>query len=896
MNKRSAKNVNGIMICDSIVMSVRRKRLNCRKLEAVLIAVTGFVSVIMSFLGMFGLRFDEFKVTAAAILFSVFYITLVLIARRALWVILYSMGVYVFAAYKLFDKIRDGFKYVYNIIYQESFHTQVRFYKELKPGREEECVTTLLIFGVWLLALIIYFFTIYRPNPLLPLISTFPLLEIGLYNGIEIPVFWGVLTVAYWLGLLSMSSIDIGEYSGGPSGFVRKDNLFFPKRQMKLKVTEKCGMLVMAVIIITSLITSSVMSISGYKRSDELNRKRKEISQAFDEFTVEDLAASLARISSAFGLKIDYDNNKLGSKDHISYKGTTDLVVTFDRYHNCAVYLKDQVSSDYGDNEWSDLSESAYKQQIFDDFTKNGIFPQDFPCLFSKLIDPSVNEMTVWITSKVKKDRTFSTYGTDNYGGLSYDRDKLVGSIDTPSREFSYKFVPVDADFIAASTGKPSRTVYSASAVNDEYWRDLIRNFADSKSLFTYDDYFPIDYELPADQQFMYMNGKFIMGELLEKEYRDFVYDQYLDVPDDNDMSEVRAAYSDLIAQAQSAGNETEKIAALDAMRERMADTCTYTLSPGKTPSNRDFVNYFLIENQKGYCIHYTTAGVILARMAGVPARYASGYVVLADDFNDSNLNDDGSYTIDVKDDRSHAWVEIYLDGYGWVPFEFTAGYSSRAVNNQPPPQSGNDPTEPTEPPTAPATTTGRSESGTTSVQSTTTTTVSSADASEGGSGTNKAAVAASTDHDSFHLPPWVKTLLLCLGLAAAAAACVFLRRKAIVSKRRREMSTGRAKDRIGSMYDYAEDLLRSLKISNDETGYNAYARHVESLIGGSLVEKGSFEKFMKIALRSGFSEVQPDSGDVDFCGSVVRELSENIYNKSGFFRRLWLKLGSVLV
>lgn len=44
------------------------------------------------------------------------------------------------------------------------------------------------------------------------------------------------------------------------------------------------------------------------------------------------------------------------------------------------------------------------------------------------------------------------------------------------------------------------------------------------------------------------------------------------------------------------------------------ADT-TYTKNPGRLPLTKDYLDYFLFENKKGYCEHYATASTILLRL-----------------------------------------------------------------------------------------------------------------------------------------------------------------------------------------------------------------------------------------------------------------------------------------
>lgn len=901
MKSKTMNNTNGITICDSIVMSVRNKRPNFRRAESVLIAIMGFVSVILAFLGMFEFRYNTPAVVTASVALSAFYIVLVLIGGKALWVLTGSVLVFAFAAYRSLDKLTEGFKYAYNIIYSASFHTDIKYYKHVDPSLEDECLTTLFIFGIWLLAIVIYYFTISRPNPILPLMATFPLIEIGLYNGIEIPIFWGILTVAYWLSLLAMSTIDVGEYSGGHGGFVRKDDLFFPKRQMKLKVTEKCGILVIAAVVIIAMLTSLIMNLSGYERSEELNRKRRDISEALSAFTLENLAESISRLTSAFGFSFSYENNKLGTNDHISYKNETDMLVTFDTPIDGAVYLKDYNGCVYEDNEWKDLSESAYNDKMFYDFKYYGIHTQDFPCLFTKLNAPSTMDMTMWIELDMKKPHTFAPYGVDNYGDLTYDDDLMVGSDNGTDEEFSYKFVHIDAENAAQYIDERHDEEFKAAEMQDSSWKDSVKEYCENNDLYTFTDNFNVSSRYYADKNFLYHNPHLILAELLESRYSEFVYDHYLQLPDDNDMDEIREHYSDILDNAGSAVTIQEKMEILQSIRKRMSDETTYTLSPGKTPSNRDFVNYFLLENQKGYCTHYASAGVILARMAGIPARYTTGYIIVGDDFDDAEINPDGTLTIDVRDNRSHAWIEVYLDGFGWVPFECTAGYTRRSVN-----PGQKEPAEPTEPDPDSTTTTAATtvtvpvEVSTQTTQLTVTsyvnatTTVTTAG---NGNGTGMVGRSSSDDDDdSFEIPGFVKTIAVTLMLALIAAGIVWLRRYMIVSRRNRLMTTGSNFSRIGYMYQYAEKLLAYLKLNKEDMKYTEFAEKVENHLGGTHFERGSFDVLVNTALQAGFGNKQPTEDELAACQSTVSALAGSIYSRAGAIQKLYLKLINILV
>lgn len=74
----------------------------------------------------------------------------------------------------------------------------------------------------------------------------------------------------------------------------------------------------------------------------------------------------------------------------------------------------------------------------------------------------------------------------------------------------------------------------------------------------------------------------------------------------------------------------------------------------------------FMTESGTGTSMDFATATVLLARSVGVPARLATGY--RPGRFDPLS----GTYVV-TREDR-HAWAEIYLGGFGWVPFDAAPG------------------------------------------------------------------------------------------------------------------------------------------------------------------------------------------------------------------------------
>lgn len=73
------------------------------------------------------------------------------------------------------------------------------------------------------------------------------------------------------------------------------------------------------------------------------------------------------------------------------------------------------------------------------------------------------------------------------------------------------------------------------------------------------------------------------------------------------------------------------------------------------------------LQTKRGYCVQFSSAMVMLARAAGIPARMAVGFL--------PGVADGDEYVVRVSD--AHAWPELFFANLGWVRFEPTPGTRS---------------------------------------------------------------------------------------------------------------------------------------------------------------------------------------------------------------------------
>lgn len=127
--------------------------------------------------------------------------------------------------------------------------------------------------------------------------------------------------------------------------------------------------------------------------------------------------------------------------------------------------------------------------------------------------------------------------------------------------------------------------------------------------------------------------------------------------------------------------NDANRIAAAQLVQQFLTSKdFKYSKNPPST-GGKDVVDNFLSNSRQGFCVHFASAGTMILRQMGVPCRYVSGYCAKEDSFKSGENDED---ICEVKDSQSHAWVEIYLDDFGWIPVEMTPGYFEYVTGENP--------------------------------------------------------------------------------------------------------------------------------------------------------------------------------------------------------------------
>lgn len=356
----------------------------------------------------------------------------------------------------------------------------------------------------------------------------------------------------------------------------------------------------------------------------------KNIWQAVVE-TVKSVSAGIGKRSDEFA-EVGYAENVVMSGN--VFDNTKDLMLlTTGRKTTPVIYLKGKSYDKYNGRGWESTSQDISKNQMIDlveiQALINNVDP-DYAYDYIKVSYVNIKHdmfSTKYIFAPAKAE--LYTGQLDDIKYTSYADSLQSSKRLNYADEYNIKFLALNKE-----QEKFADLVNSKEKITERSWNNAVKKY-------TSGGYFSCSYE----------------------EYLDYVeqtkklYSQNIEISD-----ELRA---ELDKVYEGAATDWEKLNRL----EEWLGTMAYSTNPGVMPKSVDtpeeFLDYFLLESREGFCVHYATAFVLLARAEGLPARLAQGYYV----------NHGTKEEVMVTSNMAHTWPEVYFENVGWIPFEPTPGY-----------------------------------------------------------------------------------------------------------------------------------------------------------------------------------------------------------------------------
>jgi transglutaminase-like putative cysteine protease len=141
--------------------------------------------------------------------------------------------------------------------------------------------------------------------------------------------------------------------------------------------------------------------------------------------------------------------------------------------------------------------------------------------------------------------------------------------------------------------------------------------------------------------------------------YPDWMREVYIEQMQVQAEAELSGLVEEITAEEQTVYDRAE------AIRNYLSGTCVYTTRAPSVPYGEDAAAYFVEEGRRGACGLFATSMAVMARLAGIPARVATG-------FQTGTYDPETDQYVPLQRD-AHAWAEIYYPGIGWVPYDISA-------------------------------------------------------------------------------------------------------------------------------------------------------------------------------------------------------------------------------
>lgn len=391
------------------------------------------------------------------------------------------------------------------------------------------------------------------------------------------------------------------------------------------------------------------------QRSVNSNTAVNRVKSVSDEYVKLFVQSGFSSLFNRYDSTAGLAEGRLGGVSSVRPDFETDLQVTFAPYSYDTIYLRAFVGENYSNNSWS----SFRNNQSLSQFTQ------------SVLTDDETADFQDYLSCR-EADGLNAYYEAEGTYALSGKMTiKNIGA-NTDYAYLPYYTSPEENPELSSTAGVLNGSSSLTAPDTYRYYpmtSQLLRDETLSASLFSHEVY---DEDSDPAGTSSYTDKYLTI-------YNNYCQMEYCQVP--YNLVDALDQVITEIGPTENALDAADKIAAY------FNTHYTYSMTPGATPYSADFIQYFLTKQNRGYCVHFASAGTMLLRRMGYPARYVEGYVITPSDITngentdlnyadylmgDSPIGQTGVITADVSDGNAHSWIEVYVEDFGWIPVEVT--------------------------------------------------------------------------------------------------------------------------------------------------------------------------------------------------------------------------------
>jgi PKD repeat protein len=132
-----------------------------------------------------------------------------------------------------------------------------------------------------------------------------------------------------------------------------------------------------------------------------------------------------------------------------------------------------------------------------------------------------------------------------------------------------------------------------------------------------------------------------------------------------SDSDAIKSKATDIV------GQETDPMIAAKKLYDFVIDNMDYDWERYTDPERKDLKASELLDIKRGVCEDYSVLYAALCRASGIPVKYIAGLPIMS-------LARDANQELQ----SGHAWNEIYIKGYGWIPVDATSEIPFLSTNS----------------------------------------------------------------------------------------------------------------------------------------------------------------------------------------------------------------------